>query len=101
MTRALLNSYPHSCATPVTHHDTLHPQLADISVAARVISMHTGAEAAPNTYIVGSVDGAPREAVELSPLNHASGEPTAHGARKNIYILDKTDPAPLIARLVS
>ena len=38
MTRALLNSYPHSCATPVTHHDTLHPQLADISVAARVIS---------------------------------------------------------------
>ena len=42
--------------------------------AARIISTHTGAEASPNTYIVqhvGGGDGAPREAIELSRLNHA------------------------------
>ena len=40
-------------------------------VTSRIISTHTGAEAAPNTYILGGIDGAPREAIELSPLNHA------------------------------
>ena len=38
---------------------------------ARIVHAHTGAEAAPNTYIIGGVDGAPREAIELSRLNHA------------------------------
>ena len=34
-------------------------------------SSSTGAEASPNTYILGGDDGAPREAIELSRLNHA------------------------------
>ena len=41
---------------------------------ARIVSTHTGAEASPNMYIVQhveGVDGAPREAIELSRLNHA------------------------------
>ena len=44
---------------------------AGVWTAARIVHAHTGAEASANTYIVGGVDGAPREAVELGRGNHA------------------------------